>query len=387
MPSLDDLLLQELDDLRSRDRLRVCPPMAGDSRSRPLLADTPVLSFASNDYLGLATHPSLRRAAADGALSAGVGSGASRLVAGDLPAHRSLETALALHFQTPAALLFPTGYQTNLAVLTTLAGREDLIVSDAANHASLIDGCRLSRATVRIYPHRDLAAARAALIAPGPFRRRFLVTESVFSMDGDIAPLGALSDLSHSTGASLIVDEAHAVGILGPAGRGSCAAAGVTPDVLIGALGKAFGTAGGFVAGSLPLRNILVNRARTFLFTTAAPPSIAAATEASLSILQGPEGDRLRATLRDRIADLRQRLAPSPRLFPSALESPILPFLLGTDAAALTASDHLRRQGIFVPAIRPPTVPENTARLRITLSAAHSPADMAQLAAALATLP
>ena len=380
-PNLDDHLHAELDALASQHRHRACYPLEGASRTYPALAGKPVLSFASNDYLGLSADARLRAAASAAMESQGVGSGASRLVSGDLPAHRSLEAALAAFLGTSSALLFPSGYQTNLGVITALAGREDLLVSDAANHASLIDGCRLSRATVRVYPHLDVAAARAALT--GKFRRRFLVTESVFSMDGDLAPLADLAQVAESGDAHLIVDEAHALGVLGPGGRGACAAEAITPGVTIGTLGKALGSAGGFAAGSPALRSILVNRARTFLFTTAPLPAAAAAGEAALSIVSSAEGNGLRDRLRRRLDQLARGLpgtAPRP---PAA----IVPVILGSDAAALGASHHLRQHGLFVPAIRPPTVPEDTARLRITLSAAHTEDDVETLLAALATLP
>ena len=261
------LLEAELEALAAIDRRRACPEAAGSSRVRPDVRGASMLSFCSNDYLGLASHPALAAAAAATAAHDGFGASASRLVAGDLPAHRALEAALAAFFDRPAALVFPSGYQTNVGVLTALAGRDDLIVSDALNHASLVDGCRLSRARVAIYPHADARAARRLLAAGTQFRRRILVTESLFSMDGDSAELGALTDAAAATDSILVVDEAHAFGVLGPGGRGLCAAARVVPDVLIGTLGKAAGTAGGFVAGAEALRELLVNRARTFIFT------------------------------------------------------------------------------------------------------------------------
>jgi 8-amino-7-oxononanoate synthase len=383
---LDALLLAELAQLEAAGRLRACPALAGASRLTPTLRDAPLLNFASNDYLGLADHPALRAAATAMLAQGPVGAAASRLVSGDFPEHRTLEAAIASFLERPAALLFPTGYQTNMGVITSLAGRGDLIVSDAANHASLIDGCRLSRATVRVYPHLDVAAAAAALRdGPGPFRRRWLVTESLFSMDGDLAPIADLAETADRAGAALIVDEAHALGVLGPSGRGWCAAQGVTPHVLIGTLGKAFGTAGGFATGSVPVRAYLVNRARTFLFTTASPPSIAAASQAAIPLVAGPSGDGLRARLRDNIAALTASV-PRPGHPPSATPTPIVPVILGPDRAALAAGDHLREAGFFVQPIRPPTVPEGTSRLRITLSAAHTPAQVAGLAGALRTL-
>jgi 8-amino-7-oxononanoate synthase len=388
LPELAASLAQELADLDARDRLRGCPQLAGSTRSRATLDGQDLVNVSSNDYLGLAAHPALATAAGRAAVTAGFGAGASRLVSGDLPPHRQLELALAAYFGRPAALVFPTGYQTNLGVLTALAGPDDLIVSDAANHASIIDGCRLSRARVLIYPHRQVTAAREALRATGTFRRRFLVTESVFSMDGDVAPLADLAELTRRARAGLIVDEAHAVGALGPAGAGLCAAAGVVPDALVGTLGKAFGAAGGFAAGVPELRAYLVNRARTFLFTTALPPPVAAAAEAALQIAASPEGDTLRASLAANVAGFAAQLAGTPHApAPASPPTAIFPIILGTDRAALDAALALRRQGFFVQAIRPPTVPEGKARLRVTLSAAHTRGEVAALADALRRLP
>lgn len=379
MRDFSAVLQAELEALRRADRLRAVPELSGSSRHHPTGPTGPLLSFASNDYLGLASHPAILAASAAAAAEEGFGAGAARLVTGNLPAHRDLEIALAGFLGRPAALAFPSGYQANLGVLTTLAGPEDLIVSDAANHASLIDGCRLSRARIAVFAHRDPADAARALATPGTFRRRLLVTESLFSMDGDVAPLAALGTAAEASDAILVVDEAHALGVSGPGGRGLCAAAGVSPDVLVGTLGKAFGSAGGFVSGAPALRDLLLNRARTFVFTTAPPAPVAAAAAAGIRLAASPEGEARRSRLRANgalLAELlRGRIEPPP--------GPILPIVLGPDAAALAASSALRAQGLFVPAIRPPTVPEGTARLRITLASEHTPADLQRLADAL----
>ena len=300
MRDLSAILDAELADLAAGQRRRACPELAGPSRQRPLdSAAGQLLSFSSNDYLGLASHPEVIAAAAETAASEGFGAGAARLVSGDLPSHRALEHELAAFLARPAALLFPTGYQANLGAITALAGPADLIASDAANHASLIDGCRLSKATIAVYAHADPADAARALTRPGPYRRRFLITESLFSMDGDLAPLTDLAGLAEAEDAILVVDEAHALGVLGPNGGGLCAAAGVSPDVLVGTLGKAFGSAGGFVTGSGALRDYLVNRARTFIFTTAPPPALAGAARARAPPgVRSPGGDERRAKLR-----------------------------------------------------------------------------------------
>jgi 8-amino-7-oxononanoate synthase len=376
------MLEAELEALAAINRRRACPELAGRSRVHPDLGGRSMLSFCSNDYLGLASHPALANAAAAAAARDGSGASASRLVSGDLPAHRTLESALAAFLDRPAALTFPSGYQTNIGVLTALAGRDDLIVSDALNHASLVDGCRLSRARVAIYRHGDARAAGRMLAAGGRFRRRLLVTESLFSMDGDAAPLAALAEAAAATDSVLIVDEAHALGVLGPGGRGLCASSGIVPDVLIGTLGKAVGSAGGFAAGVPALRDLLVNRARPFIFTTALPPPAAAAAEVGLGLVAGPEGDRRRAQLAEHRHALGEALVRRGAAAAVPI-GPIVPVLLGSESRALAVAAALNARGLFIPAIRPPTVPPGSSRLRVTLSAAHEPADLERLVAAL----
>jgi 8-amino-7-oxononanoate synthase len=380
-------LQAELAALVPLNRLRACPAVAGLSRSAVTVGGEPRLSFCSNDYLGLAGHPALAEAAAEAAARDGFGASASRLVSGDLPAHRELEAGLAGFLGRPAALLFPTGFQTNLGVLTALAGPEDVIVSDALNHASIIDGCRLSRARVAIYPHANAAAAARHLAEARGARRRILVSESLFSMDGDVAPLGALAEAAAAHDAVLIVDEAHALGVLGPGGRGLCAAAGVEPDVLVGTLGKVLASAGGFVAGSRALRELLVNRARSFIFTTALPPPVAAAALAALRVVESAAGEDRRRRVQahaTRLGRALRALRPDGVLLPTLAEGPIQPFVVGAESAALELSSKLADRGIFVPAIRPPTVPAGSARLRFTLSASHTADDVGLLIDALA---
>jgi 8-amino-7-oxononanoate synthase len=385
VPSFAGQLESELAALAQANRMRVCPELEGSSRTTTARAGVPLVSFASNDYLGLASHPALAQAAANAASSHGFGGGAARLVSGDLPPHRDLEAILARYLETDAALLFSTGYQANVGVMTALAGPHDLVVSDAANHASLIDGCRLSRATVRIYPHLDANGAWAALAHPGNYRRRLLVTESLFSMNGDVAPLADLAAAVRDQDGVLIVDEAHALGVLGPRGRGLSAEASVMPDVLVGTLGKAFGSFGGFVAGAVSLRAFLVNRARTFIYTTALPPPVAAASIAATTLIAGPEGDALRARFADNVRLMAEALSPAGPATPPR-RGGIFPVVVGSDERALAVSRRLAEQGFFVPAIRPPTVPEGAARLRVTVSANHQPAQILALARALTAL-
>lgn len=388
-PDLRSSLQEELSRLEADHRLRACPLHEGSSRANPRVDGRPAISFSSNDYLGLACHPALAQAAAAAASRSGFGAGAARLVSGEFPEHRELESSLALFLGYPSALLFPTGYQANIGVLCALAGPDDLILSDAANHASLIDGCRLSKATIAIYPHLDSAGAAALLETSSErrFRRTLIVTESVFSMDGDVAPLPDLREIASRRGAALVIDEAHALGALGPGGRGICRQLNIEPDVLIGTLGKSFGTFGGFVVGVPELRAILINRARTFLFTTAAPPPLVAASSAALTIINSSEGDLRRKRLLSNVAALTTAIpALQNRADAIGVATPIVPIILGREEIALSASSHLRSRGFFVQAIRPPTVAPGTSRLRITLSAEHTPEQITSLAAALAEI-
>jgi 8-amino-7-oxononanoate synthase len=383
--TLDEELLHDLIRLEESGRLRHTSPHAGPDRLHPRApTGRSLLSFCSNDYLGLANHPAIAEAISRSAAQAGAGAGASRLVSGEAPEHLLLEQELAAFLNSPAALLFPTGYQTNMGVITALAGPEDLIVSDAANHASIIDGCRLSRAQVVVYAHRDATAADRALSTHHPYRRRLLVTESLFSMDGDRAPLGNLGEIATSHDAVLIVDEAHALGVVGPGGRGLVAEAGIKPQVIIGTLGKAFAASGGFAAGSTILRTSLINHARHFIYTTACPPPVAAAASAALRITNSDVGDLLRA----RSLDLSTRLRDGLKQLgiPTSGQDAIVSVDLGLERRALAASAALLDAGILIPAIRPPTVPAGTSRLRITISAGHTRADVDLLLGVLSTL-
>jgi len=340
-----------------------------------------LLAFCSNDYLGLANHPRIVEAAIEAASRYGVGEGASHLLTGHCAVHERLEEKLAEFMQMPRTLLFSTGYQANIGAVTALAGPEDAIFSDALNHASLIDGVRLSRAQVVRYPHADLAFLSGAL-AESDARTKLIVTDGVFSMDGDIAPLPAMLDLSERHDAWLLVDDAHGFGVIGPEGRGSPAHFGLRSPriVYVGTLGKAAGVAGAFVAGAEEMVETLLQRARTYIYTTAAPAMLAGAIETSLQIIREDEWRRER--LRKLVAVLRRELRGSESALASS-DTPIQPVVLGGNSEAVRASAALRERGILVPAIRPPTVPEGTARLRISLSAAHSGDEVLRLAAAL----
>ncbi|HLI55728.1 MAG TPA: 8-amino-7-oxononanoate synthase, partial [Actinomycetota bacterium] len=326
-----------------------------------------VIQLCSNDYLGLAADPRVRRAAARAAEEWGAGSGASRLVSGTTELHRRLEAALAVFKGTEDAIVFSSGYLANTGTIPALAGKPDAVFSDEANHASIIDGCRLSGARVTVYRHADPAELDRALGSVDA-RRRLVVTDSVFSMDGDLAPLGALAEVCARHRAMLLVDEAHATGLLGPGGAGAVAAAGI-PAIIMATLSKALGSAGGFIAGSHDLVEYLRNRARSWIFDTApAPASVGAALEALR--LAGEEPER-----RVRVCHAAASLAASLTALGYELRPPaaaVIPVIVGDAGEALALSERLLESGVFVPAIRPPSVPPGTARLRVTVTAAHT---------------
>jgi 8-amino-7-oxononanoate synthase len=343
-----------------------------------------MLAFCSNDYLGLANHPQVVAAFKRGADIYGVGSGAAHLVTGHSAAHHALEEELADFLRRPRALLFSTGYMANLGVISALAGRGDSVFEDRLNHASLLDGALLSRAQLRRYPHADAPGLGRML---GSGEAAIVATDGVFSMDGDLAPLPELARLAASAGARLLVDDAHGLGVLGREGRGSLDHFGLDPiqaPILVGTLGKAFGTFGAFVAGSEDLIETLIQRARSYVYTTAPPPAVAEATRASLTIA------RRESWRRERLADLVGRFRKGAEdLGLPLLDSPtpIQPILAGTAERAIAWGRHLEGKGILVSPIRPPTVPEGSARLRVTFSAAHTNADLDRLLTALADLP
>lgn len=380
-----DFLTEALRELEERGLRRRPRPIDGPQREIVRVDGREALNFSSNNYLGLADSPTLRDAIRRILDEHGVGAGASRLIVGNLRPHRRLEAELAAFQGTPAALLFNSGYQANVGVLSALAGPEDVLFSDALNHASLIDGCRLSKARVEIYSHADLADLERRLTTV-PARRRFIVSDAVFSMDGDPAPVRELRALADRFGAALVLDEAHAVGVLGPGGRGVAAWRGVRADVHVGTLGKAFGVFGAYVAGSAPLVEYLLNRARSFVFTTALPAVVCAAAEAALDLIRSPAGDELRARLDDRTRQFADELARLGLLATGAGSSPIFPIHVGDDRRAMQASERLLELGVYAQGIRPPTVPPGTARLRFALMATHTEDHIDRALTALRTL-
>ena len=366
--SLDDDARAELAALDALHRRRVPRIVEGAQGPTIQLAGAAVINLSSNDYLSLAADKRLSRAGEEALQEWGSGAGASRLITGTQRLHVTLEQAVADWLRVGGVRLFNSGYAANTGVLSTLVRAGDQVFSDELNHASIIDGCRLSRAQVAIYPHGDVAALAAQLAGASDVGRKIVVTESLFSMDGDIVDLAAMSALCTRHGAALIVDEAHAIGAIGPEGRGVCAEIGVVPDVVIGTFGKALGTFGAFAASSAAIAELLWNRARSFVFSTALPPSIPAATLAALEIVRSSEGH-----------DRRRFLATLARTFREAIpraggarESAIAPILVGDDREVMQQTQRLLDAGIFVQGIRPPTVPEGTARLRVSLSSGHT---------------
>lgn len=375
--------LRKLDEKSLRRRRRVtdgpcAPHVKVDGRD--------MLAFCSNDYLGLASHPKLAAALREGAERYGAGSGASHLISGHSHTHHLVEERfaefLSPHLESARALYFCTGYMANLAVISTLAGHDAEIFSESLNHASLIDGARLSRANVQVYPHGDTEALEELLKA-STAKTKLVVTDSVFSMDGDLAPLPKLLALCEQHGAWLMIDDAHGFGVLGAHGRGALEHFGLRSPYLIymGTLGKAAGVGGAFVAAHATVIEWLVQRARPYIYTTAAAPALAHALLASMDIIAGEEGAARRAHLQKLIAQLRTSLTLQRwKLFPS--DTAIQPVIIGPNDETMRAAATLYEQGYWVPGIRPPTVPPDTARLRITLSAAHTEQDVAQLASA-----
>jgi glycine C-acetyltransferase/8-amino-7-oxononanoate synthase len=367
--------LDELEELGLTRRMRL---VSGPQGPRVVLDGKPVLLLCSNNYLGLADHPRLREAAADAAMRWGVGAGASRLVSGTMTVHRRLEAALAELKGTEAALLFGSGYLANVGVVSALAGQGQTVYSDELNHASIIDGCRLARARTAVFRHADVEHL-AWQIEQSPAPGGVIVTDSVFSMDGDVAPLAELVDLARAHGLRLVVDEAHGTGAMGPGGRGAVAAAGLEGevDVVVGTLGKSLGAYGAFAACSAQMARYLTNCARSLIFSTALPPPVAAAALAALGLLaeQPARVGKLQANagiLRDALAREGFDVAGS--------ETQIVPIIVGDASVAMRMCEAALERGVFAQAIRPPTVPEGTSRLRLTVMASHTKAELREAA-------
>ncbi|HEX4085468.1 MAG TPA: 8-amino-7-oxononanoate synthase [Chthoniobacteraceae bacterium] len=380
----------QLADIRSRALLRTLRHIDTAQQPETVCDGRPLINFSSNDYLGLAADPILREAAKRCIDQWGVGAGASRLVCGGMGPHAQLERDLAAFKRCDAALVFSSGYATALGALGALAGPEDVIVLDKLAHASLIDGARLSRATLRVFPHNHLGKLESHLRWARenlPQARVIIVTESVFSMDGDRAPIEEIVAIKNRYGALLLLDEAHGVGVIGDAGRGLADKRGVAHlvDIQMGTLGKALGSAGGYICARRPIIDLLINRARSFIYSTAPLPAAAAAASAAIAFLQTPAGRERQERLWQRIGDF-MRDAPESLLPAGPVQSAIIPLILGDEERAVAASQWLREKGFLAPAIRYPTVARGTARLRVTISAAHTQEHVGALCAALARM-
>jgi len=371
-----------LDELARAGLLRRPATVEGRQGPHVRVNGEEYLCFCSNNTLGLAGHPALAEAAKAAVDEYGTGSGASRLVSGTMTVHRELEDAVARFKGVEAAIVFPTGYMANVGTIPALVGKGDTAYCDRLNHASLFDGCRLSGAALRVYPHKNVGKLDE-LLARGREGRALVVTDTVFSMGGDLAPLPELADVCERRGAILMIDEAHATGVLGETGRGAAEHFGIEPGripVVMGTLSKAVGSLGGYVAGSRDLIDLLLNRARSFIYTTAPPPAVCAASIAGLRLI-GQEPKRREALwartkqLQDGLRSLGLEIGPT--------ETPITPVIVGESDAAVALSKTLFERKILAPAIRPPTVPEGTARIRLTPMATHTAEDITELLAGL----
>ena len=370
---MSDEIQERLDEIRERGLYRKLRLISGPQGPRVLLDGRPVLLLCSNNYLGLADHPRVREAAADAAMRYGVGAGASRLVSGNMTIHRRLEEQLAEFKGTPACVLFGSGYLANTGVVSALAREGDVVFSDALNHASLVDGCRLARAETFVYGHCDLEHLEWGL-QEADGRGSLIVTDGVFSMDGDIAPLPEIVELAQRYDARVMVDDAHGIGALGPEGRGAVADAGVEDevDVVVGTLGKSLGSYGAYVCCDRTMAKYLVNTARSLIFSTALPPPAVAGAMAALDLLLEQPQRALKLQRNARLlADSLDELG-----IRTGSETQILPVVIGSASAAVQASERLLERGIFAQAIRPPTVPDGTSRLRLAVMASHSASEL-----------
>jgi 8-amino-7-oxononanoate synthase len=362
---------QRLNELAARHLTRRLTPLHSGVGPVVEMAGRQILLLASNDYLGLTTHPEVIQSAIEATQRFGAGTGAARLVSGSLPPHQELESALAQFKGTEAALTFGSGYLANIGTIPALVEQGGLILADRLCHASLIDGCRLSTADFRIYRHNDTSHLKSLLVKRRQARRTLIVTDGLFSMDGDLAPLPELSRLAQEYEADLYIDDAHGTGVMGPHGRGTAEHFGIEAQIpfQMGTLGKAFGSSGAYLTGPSILIRYLMNTSRSFIFTTAPPPSSVAAATAALRILQREPERRARLWAnRERLFSGLTHMGFS--LSPSA--SPIMPILVGNADTALSFAEHLFKEGVYAPAIRPPTVPDATSRIRVTVTSEHT---------------
>jgi len=367
----DTFFQDEINDLKKRGLYRQLSTVEGEQDTSVIINGKRVLMFSSNNYLGLANHPELKKASMEAASRYGTGSGGSRLISGNMEVHRTLEKELALFKGTKKALLFNSGYHANVGTISAFTAEGDVILSDELNHASIVDGCRLSKAEVRIYKHADMNSLEEILRRSSKFRKRLIVTDSVFSMDGDITPLPDIVGLAEKYSALVMVDDAHGTGVLGKKGKGAIEHFGLDGrvDIQMGTLGKALGSFGAYIAGSEDLFHYLVNKARSLLYTTALPPSVCGSALAALKILG--EQPELVSQLRNNAVYFREGMRGLGYVIPEG-ETPILPLILGDPFMTMNMARNLFDEGIYVQGIRSPTVPDETSRLRITVMATHT---------------
>lgn len=370
-----NFLEEELAYLQEHHLYRWLNRMDDSQAARTIINGKQSLLLSSNNYLGLTEHPELKAAARQAVTRWGTGAGGSRLTTGNLRLHEELENTIASFKRTEAAIVFNTGYMANLGAITALAGKDDLILSDELNHASIIDGCRLSQAKIKIFPHKDTRALEKLLQQAQGYRRRLIVTDGVFSMDGDLAPLPRLVELAEKYHALLMVDDAHATGVLGRRGAGTADHFNLEGKVHIqmGTLSKAVGSAGGYIAGSRKLIDYLRNKARSFIFSTALPPAVIAAATTAFRVIE--ENPQIRENLWANARYLRSGLKQMGYSI-SAEESPIIPIFIGDADKAMKVAEKLFDLGVFAPGIRPPTVPPGTSRIRVTVMATHTREDL-----------
>ena len=375
-------LSEELELLKDSHLFRKLRTLESLDSTHAKLNGKEIRLFCHNDYLGLSKHPEVVEAFLEGVKNFGAGSGAARLISGNTKVFEELEEGLARFKRKERALLFSTGYLANLGVISAFCEKNDVVIVDKLNHASIIDACKLSGATIRVYPHKDLNYLEKILKQSNRFRKKLIVTDSVFSMDGDLAPLPEIAELKNRYGAYLMIDEAHGTGVFGKSGRGAAELLGVEDDIDIsmGTLSKAFGTHGGFVAGKKELIDYLINKSRTFIFSTTLPPAVCAASLKSLELIE--KKPEIRQSLWERVKQTYDGLA-SIGIKTQDTFSPIIPIIVGDEQKALTLSETLLQKGILIPAVRFPTVPKKTARLRLTISAAHTKSDVDFLISAL----
>ncbi len=384
MSWLEEYIEEELERIREENLLRKLRVVSSPQNARVIIDGRELINFSSNNYLGLANHPEIIEAFIEGAKRWGVGSGAARLIVGNHEPHSLLERRLAEFKEKEAALVYTSGYHANVGIISAIMGRGDEIFSDSLNHASIIDGCRLSKAKISVYRHRDMNHLED-LLRKSETKKKLIVTDSVFSMDGDLAPLNEIVELADRYDAAVMIDEAHATGVFGPGGRGLAYHLGLQDkiEIQMGTLGKAVGVFGGYVTGNRKLIDFLINRSRSFIFTTGYPPAMAVATSRALDLIE--RGDELRNRLWENIRFFRKKAEET---FGEKVEiySPIVPIIIGEPEDTMEISHYLFQQGFFVGAIRPPTVPPGTSRLRVSLMATHKEEEIGRLIDTLHTI-